>query len=354
MRFVAVIISALLVTGCASNSYQIPRSELARIAATPPEQRANRVLVSQELSATDVESAQPVYTETQIVWVPDLGFSFGDSRAHGHGGHWSSTGGGHHGGGGGGGGKGGSGGAKLGSGGSDAKGAAVALVVLAAVGLIIVAGVEGSRYDGWVRMHPMHPVHLIGKDGSQTTIPLAWVDQNALAYADKAIVRPNEGPWQELQRKPLSRQGGTYSLYGGYGTSRSVLGDVDFGPSFLIQGGYFPTQEVGILADVAFDWRTNQFGGTLFDSRYLLELQLMPLSVGKLHLGGYVGGGLGYRWEDVPGATISNGNNGTTVLIGGAQLQLELHTRLALTARVGAVKAHGDRETDLLFGLAVY
>lgn len=352
MRSVAVILSAALVAGCASNSYQIPRSELARIAATPPEQRANRVLVSQELSATNVQPAQPVYSETQVVWVPDvhLGYGYGGSWG-GSGGHWSSAGG--HGSGGGHGGSVKGGGLKLGSGGGDAKGAAIALVVLAAVALVAVAGVEGSRYDGWVRMHPMHPVHLIGKDGSQTTIPLAWVDQNALAYADKAIVRPTEGPWQELQRKPLTR-GATYSLFGGYGTSRSVVGDVDFGPSFLIQGGYFPTQEVGILADIAFDWRTNQFGGTLFDSRYLLELQLMPLVVGKLHVGGYVGGGLGYRWEDVPGATIGNGDDGTTVLIGGAQLQYELHTRLALTARLGAVKAHDDRQTDMLFGLAVY
>jgi len=357
MRFVAAVLSGLLVaTGCASNSYQIPRGELERLAATPPEQRANRVLVSQELSATEVQSAQPVYTETEVVWVPEV--RVGSCCYSGGGGTysgWSSGGGGSGGGkvttGGGGGGKG--GGVSLGSGGGDAKGAAIAVLVLAAVALVAVGVVEGSRYDGWVELHPMHPVHLIGKDGAQTTIPLAWVDRQAVAWADKAIVKPTEGPWRELQRKPLTRSG-TYGMYAGYGTSRSVLGDVNFGPSFAINGGYFPDQHVGIVAHVGFAWRENEFGGTLFDSRYMLELQAMPVAVGKIHLGGYVGAGLGYRWEDVPGATLMSGNDGTTVLSGGGQLQIDLHTRIAFTARLGAIKAHGDRQTDMLFGLSIY
>lgn len=358
MRLVAVSLAALLVaSGCAANSYKIPQSELQRIAATPPEQRANRVLVSQELTATDVQSAQPVYSETEVVWVPGTHIHVGGGYGGGYSsGGWGYSSGGRgggqvvSGGGGGGGVKG--GGIKLGSGAGDAKGAAVALLVLAAVALVAVGVVEGSRYDGWVQLHPMHPVHLIGKDGTQTTIPLAWVDQQAVAWADKAIVRPNEGPWRPLERKPLTRSG-NYSMYAGYGTSRSATGDVDFGPAFAIQGGYFPDNRVGIVAHMGFNWRNNQFGGTLFDSRYMLELQAMPIAAGKLHLGGYVGGGLGYRWEDVPGTTIG-GDAGTTVLQAGGQLQLELHTRIAFTARFGAVKAHDDRQTDMLFGLSIY
>src|SRR5262245_44248943 len=96
MRFVAAVVSALLVvTGCATSSYQIPRGELERLAATPPEQRANRVLVSQELSATDVQSAQPVYTETEVVWIPDTrrDCCYGSGGGGGSWGHWSSGGG---------------------------------------------------------------------------------------------------------------------------------------------------------------------------------------------------------------------------------------------------------------------
>ena len=48
------------------------------------------------------------------------------------------------------------------------------------------------------------------------------------------------------------------------------------------------------------------------------------------------------------------GNDGSTAMNGGLQLQLELHTRIALTARFGVVKAHGDRETDALVGFSIY
>ncbi|MBA3451765.1 MAG: hypothetical protein H0T42_01565, partial [Deltaproteobacteria bacterium] len=252
---------------------------------------------------------------------------------------------------GGGGGKG-IGGMKLGSGGGDGKAAAVAFLVIAALALVVIAGVEGSRYDGWVSLHPMHPVHLIGKDGSQTVLPLAWIDPQAAAWADKAVIKPYEGTWLELERKPLTR-GATYSMYGGSGSSRSATGDVRFGPSFVVQGGYFPINQIGIQATVSLAWRDNQFGGTLFDSRYMVELDAMPLVLGPVHFGGYVGAGLAYRFEDVPGTTIE-GNNGSTAYMGGAMVQLDIHTRLALTARAGIVQAHADKSTDLLFGLSVY
>ena len=353
----AVVMAGLLLgTGCAANSYRIPSSELQRLANMPPETRAQKVLVSQEISGSDVQSANTVGPETEIILIPEIriGGTY-SSRDRGGGGGYSGGGGGvsgPNGSGGGGGGKGGLGNMKLGSGGSDGKAAAVAFLVIAAVALVVIAGVEGSRYDGWVQLHPMHPVHLIGKDGSQTVLPLAWIDAQAAAWADKAIVKPYEGPWFELGRKPLTR-GATYSMYGGSGSSRSVTGDVNFGPSFVVQGGYFPIQQIGIQATVSLAWRDNRFGGTLYDSRYIAELDAIPFAIGPVHVGGYVGAGLGYRWEDVPGATI-RGNNGSMAYTGGAMLQLDIHTRLALTARMGIVQAHNDRMTDMLFGLSVY
>ncbi len=365
MRFVATVMAgAIFATGCASQSYRIPNGELVRLAAMPPEQRAQSVLVSQELSATHVDNAEPVRADTEIIWVPRITIygghvhdhrdTYGRGGSGGGGGRWGSgpnaSGGGKSTGGSSGGGKG--GGLNLGSGGGNGKAAAIAILVVAVVALVAVAGVEASRFDGWVALHPMHPVHLIGKDGSQAVMPLAWIDPQAAAWTEKAIVRPTEGPWRELGRRPLMRTG-TYGVYGGWGSSTSATGETAFGPSFVIQGGYFPRNDIGIVANVAFAWRDNQFGGTLFDSRYSLELQVLPLKAGPLHAGGYGSAGLAYRWEDVPGTTIE-GNNGSGSFAGGGMLQLELHTRIALTARAGLVAAHGDRQTDLLFGLSVY
>jgi hypothetical protein len=352
MRLIAVVMAGLLVgTGCAANSYRIPSSELQRLAQLPPEQRSQRVLVSQELTDTEVVPAQPVNSETEIVWIPDIHVSAGFSGGV-HGGRAGVPVSGHSAGGGGGGGVHG-----LSGGGSDGKAAAVAVLVIAAVILVAAAGIEGSRFDGWVRLHPMHPVHLIGKDGSQAIMPLAWIDPQAAAFTETAIVKRDEGPWMQLDRKPLTR-GGAYGLYGGYGSSRSVYGDVDSGPSFVIQGGYFPVQQIGILATVALAWRDNRYGGTLFESRYLAEVQAIPLVLGPIHAGVYGGYGLAYRWEDTPVGTITNGgkngNDGSVAMTGGGMLQLDLHTRIALTARMGLVKSHGDKETDLLFGISVY
>ena len=346
MRVVALGMAALLVgTGCAANSYQIPNSELQRLSQLPPEQRSQRVLVSQEITASDVGQAQPVSEQTEVVWVPEIRIGGTYSGGGYRGGSGVSTG--THTGG---------GLPKLSGGGSDGKAAAVAVIILAAVALVAVAGVEGSRFDGWVRLHPMHPVHLIGKDGSQAVMPLAWIDPQAAAFTEKAIVRPNEGPWYELDRKPLTR-GGTYGVYGGYGSSRSVYGDVNAGPSFVIQGGYFPVQQIGILATIEFMWRDNRYNGTLFESRYLAEVQALPLVVGPLHAGVYGGYGLAYRWEDTPIGTVTNqgnGNDGSTAMTGGGMLQIDLHTRIALTARMGVVQSHGDHQTDAVVGISVY
>jgi len=339
---VAVVVAALLLaTGCAANSYRIPRGDLQQLAATPPEARGQRVRVIQELGGTDVPAAQPVGDETQIVFIPNITVSGDHSRRGGSGGSY-----------GGGsrlGGKGGGGG-KLGGAGDDGKAAAIVFLAIAAVALVAIAGVEGSRFDGWAQLHPMHPVHLIGRDGGYTVMPLAWIDPATAAWADKAIVRPSEGPWRPLERHPLHRTGPTYSMYGGAGSLRSADGELDLGPAFTVQAGYFPAQEVGIVGSVFLGWRDNREGETLFESRYTLELQVLPIAAGRLHAGLYAGGGGAYRFED----GVPNGNSGTTALTGGAMFQLDVNTRIALTARLGLAKAHEEQMKDVLFGISVY
>src|SRR5690606_11388889 len=72
-RSLAVMMTGLLIgTGCAANSYKIPSSELQRLSTLPPEARGQRVLVSQQISATDVESVETVGPDTQIIIAPHI------------------------------------------------------------------------------------------------------------------------------------------------------------------------------------------------------------------------------------------------------------------------------------------
>jgi hypothetical protein len=354
MRLVAAVLAATVVTaGCASNSYKIPAKELQRLATLPPEVRGQHVRVIQELTNADVGPAEPVSAETQIVVFPEVnvygparGGRFHDHRhgTFGSGGNvptGNGGGGGHHVSSGGGGG---------GGGGGDGKAEAIAILIAAATVLVVAAGVEGSRFDGFAQLHPMHPVHLFGRDGGYTVMPLAWIDPQTAAWADHGIVRSNEGPWHPLERAPLDRAGFSYAMFGGLGTYTSADGSKATGTATTIQFGYYPEQRFGILGSIFFGWRDNAVSQTLFESRYTLELQTYPVVAGPMHFGLYAGGGAAYRWEDgIPG-----GNAGSTALIGGAMLQLDINTRIAITGRLGVTGAHGERMTDAMLGLAVY
>jgi hypothetical protein len=127
-------------------------------------------------------------------------------------------------------------------------------------------------------------------------------------------------------------------------------GSKALGTATAIQLGYFPAQQVGVVGTIFFGWRDNAAGGTLFESRYTAELQGYPVVAGPLHLGLYGGGGAAYRWDDgIPG-----GNGGGLALLGGSMLQLDINTRIALTARLGVTRAHGEQMSDALIGLSVY
>lgn len=338
-RAIATTVAALLVGGggCVSNSYRIPGKDLAALAQTAPEQRGQHVRVIQEINESSAPAAQPVDPSTRVYVGTDIHFSTGV----------------HAGGGGGGGSRGPGGLGKMGGAGNDGKAAAIAFLVIAATALVMVAAVEGSRFDGYAQLHPMHPVHLFGHDGSYQVMPLAWIDPATAAWTEKAIVRPNEGPWRELDRAPLTHEGWTYSMYAGTGSLRSVNGDKELGPAFTVQLGYFPSESLGVHANVFFGWRDNIVGETLFESRYTLELQTFPVKAGPFHAGLYGGAGVAYRWED--GSKLARMQDPESLaLTGGAMLQLELATRLALTARFGVAQAHDERMSDILVGLSVY
>ncbi|HEX3764674.1 MAG TPA: hypothetical protein VHW23_38530 [Kofleriaceae bacterium] len=343
MRALAVVLAgSVIASGCAVNSYKIPPNELARLARTPPEARGEHVRVVQEIVQSEVPAAPPVTRETAVVIAPQIDVAVGvHGPTHaGFGGVGSRL----HGG-------------KIGGLGNDSKSAAVAVLFAAATAAVTAAVIEGSRFDGWARLHPMHPVHLIGHDGSYTVVPLAWLDSAAVAWTDTAVVRPGEGPWRELERAPLSREGLAYGLYGGTGSLRSAAGELAMGPAWTVQLGYFTSQQLGVFASVFFGWRDNRLGATLFESRYTAEVQYLPLQLGILHGGLFGGAGVAYRFEDAIATSdgrIVAGDESTLALTGGAMFQLELNTRLALTARLGLAQAHGEQMHDAIIGISVY
>ncbi len=339
MRIASLLLATSLVSGgCSTQSYRVSSVELQRLASIRPEDRGRAVRVDQEISESDVPAAQRVDDSTIIIQ-PGGSINVGPNYNGGGIGHVA------HGGGG--------GFPKFGGGGGDGKGAAIAIIVIAAVALVIVAAIEGARWDGTVQVHPMMPVHLFGRDGEYEVRPLAWLDPQTAQWADHAILRSNEGPWRELDRAPLWRTGMTYSMYAGKATMRSVYGDLANGTAFTIQMGAFITQEIGIQGSIFFGWRDNREGFTMFESRYTLELDYMPITVGPLSIGGYVGGGAAYRFED---SNVTDAGNppGSWAELAGAMFQLDLHTRIALTARFGIAQAHGEHSTDAMIGLSVY
>jgi hypothetical protein len=146
-------------------------------------------------------------------------------------------------------------------------------------------------------------------------------------------------------------------MYGGTGSLRSAAGDLAMGPAWTVQLGYFPTQQLGIFASVFFGWRNNKFDATLFETRYTAELQFLPVQLGILHAGLYGGAGAAYRFEDavkLSGSEVITGNQASSALVGGAMFQLDIHTRIALTARLGIADAHGEQMHDAIFGISVY
>jgi hypothetical protein len=339
LLLVPYLAASLLAGGCATSTYQVSADELHRLAVIEPAARGQSVRIDQELSDPDHETPgdMRVDSATRI----EIG-GRGPVEIHPEGPpHLSGATGG--------GGKGG-GGLHLSGGGGDGKGLAIAVLVAAALSLFIVAGIEGGRFDGDVELSPMHPLELFGKDGGYAVVPLADLDPQLAAWADHALVRSTDGPMHKLRTAPLWRNGWTYGLYVGANALHSHAGDTAFGTAFTVQLGYFPTQDLGILGSSSWSWRDNWVGQTLIAVRNTAEVQYLPLKVSDLHAGVYAGYGNSYQVED----GVSAPDLSSDVLVGGAMLQLKLHTRIALTGRLGVASVRGQQTSDVMVGLSVY
>jgi len=329
----AVTAAAMISTGCLGNHYVIPKRDLVALSQTPPEQRGQQVRIIQGFATDDGPPPAPEVHAGAIV-VVDTSPGVGPAPRRGSAIHTSS------------------GGRKpfrgnLAKAKADDSKAWIVIAGLAAFGLAVT---EGARYDGWVRLHPMHPVHIYGPYGEYTWVPLAQLDPETARWARKAYVRDSEGPWAPLGRAPLDRVGLSYSFYLGAGEFESADQSDNTGFMSHIQFGVFPAQELGVQLDIGLGWTDNQSGNTIFDSRYALELDVLPVSAQRLHAGVFGQGGMSARFEDG-----FDGEDKTSPFFGGgALLQLEITTRLALSARAGMSHLYGDWVSDFGLGLSIY
>ncbi|HZL21328.1 MAG TPA: hypothetical protein VFG23_26580, partial [Polyangia bacterium] len=244
-----------------------------------------------------------------------------------------------------------------GGGGGGGNGDALVLLAVVAVAVGVVVGVclvsgEGIRFDGYVRMAPEQPIHLEDGVGQTRELPLAALSADDVAATVEAKVMDDEGfGIERLDRVPLDRRGGVFKLDSGATTFG--LGPTTFsGPTATIQFGYFFTRKLGLLANIALGGATDDQGMVVTRHTFGLELQSLPFEKGRLHAGGYVDAGFalaGTATNDV----VSGPAGG-----GGAMVELDLTSRMALTLRAGANLAHLDDGWSpagaVTIGVAVY
>jgi hypothetical protein len=313
---------SLVLTGCLSSTHIIPRQELERLVNVPPEQRGEHVRVIQGGPGAESPPEAPrVGVSTAIIIAPGPTWSppYRPQTAK------SSS--------------------------DDAK-IWLAVAAIVAVTLIFT---EGLRFDGYVRLNPMHPVHLFGPNGEWTWVPLAQLDPGAVGWAHKAFIRPSEGPWTELEHAPLDRVGFNYNLLLGTGEITGAEGTRRAGFLTHIELGYFPHPMFGILLDFALGWRTDGTFNDIFQSRWALEFQGLPLVARPLHAGVWAELGGATRLEDFnyPGVTVTYGRS-SFLLAGGVMMQLELTARMALTGRAGIALLDDDKALEATIGVSIY
>src|SRR5262249_41736330 len=175
-------------------------------------------------------------------------------------------------------------------------------------------------------------------------------DPQTAAWAQRAVVRPTEGPWRELGRAPFDREGFTYSVLLGASDVVSADHSVNTGGGGHILVGGYPTHMFGLLADFDFACGPNRVQATNFAARFGVEVAPLPIDLGPLHGGLFGELGFVHRTED----GIANADASSLRGELGALLQISINTRLALTARAGLGYELGERVRDLTFGLSIY
>ena len=368
----AATLVAALASGCLGHFYEIPRAELERLVQTPPQERGQSVYAIQQFTTAPEPEPAPdweppegtpppgyAYSETGY-WVPYFYLRYGGPMYRPR--RPSYLGGSVH--------------AATPVKGSQpatpapVKKAAAALaeegaakLVAAAIVVGMVAGVgmavsEGARYEGTVAVHPQHPVHLWHPGGGHSVVPLDELSAGHLQTTQTAVLAGREGAgmWL-LDRAPLNRQGFTYQFAAGGDSLALPAWRLVHGPGFHFALGYFPSRQLGLLADTRLAAGSDA-SGSFHHIRLGLEGQWYPLALWRLHLGAFAGAG--QSWSGSEGPALPTTDSARPYVSFGGLAELDLTTRLALTFRWGLdfLPVAGPDTPRLasswLVGLAVY
>jgi hypothetical protein len=228
----------------------------------------------------------------------------------------------------------------------------IAVAVLSAAGFAVT---EGVRYDGAVQMYSEQPVHLKDAYGNQMVVPLSQLVPAHATQAVEAEVMDDEG-WgmRMVERRALDRKGLAFKLDLGsvQAFCRTCYSAAGFAGN--LQFGYFPHHRVGALLTASLGGGTNALGKSFERHSIGVEAQWFPLSLWRLHLGGF-----GHAGWQIGREEDSLSRTGAA-LGGGAILEIALTTRMALTARADWTAAdnapEGGWASTQLFtgGLAIY
>ncbi|QRK07880.1 hypothetical protein JQX13_49265 [Archangium violaceum] len=341
-----ITLVAVMTSGCLGHFYEIPRTELERLARTPPEERGQGVYAVQRFSTAEEPTPAPpwapvtgepppgYYLSLHGHWMPSFYVDYGEPyyapptyRAPAvhdatpvsgapSGGSVTSV------------------GSSAGSSLDAIKAADRLLVVAVVVGVAVgvgLAATEGLRYEGTVAVHPHHPLHLWHGDGSQSIVALDELSPEHLQGIDSATVSGREGAGMWLRgAAPINRAGFSYQFGAGEDTftlpGRQSLRSLGF--RFAL--GYYPSRKFGILADSRLQFDDDALNG-FYNVRLGLEAQWYPISLWRLHLGPFVGGG--QSWSASAGATLPTTQGQRPYVSFGGLAELELSTRLGLTFR---------------------
>jgi len=336
---------AVLSSGCLGHVYEVRRTELERLVLRPPQERGLDVYAVQQFSMADEPEPAPAWAPPEGApppgysvnsygyWVPDLYLHYGlptydppfysvgpggpsggvhaatpvDTSSDSGGGDSSSVG--------------------------NIQGVDKLLVVAIVVGVAVGVGLaasEGMRFEGSVAVHPRHPVHLYREGGGQRIVPLDELTFDDLRNVETAMLSGREGAGLWLrQSAPLNRKGFTYQ-FGAGNDSLALPGLTLRSTGFHFALGYFPAKRFGLLAHSRL-----QLGDdprqSFYNARLGLEAQGYPLTLWRLHLGAFVGGG--QSWAASAGGAIPSMSGERPYVSFGGLAELELTTRLGLTFR---------------------